>query len=136
MYFAGKPQFAFGHGLSYTTFGYGGLRLSAPRVAADGTTTVSVTVQNTGKRAGSEVIQLYVHDVEARVKRPAKELRGFERISLAPKQKWTVTFALPASELAFYDEKAKKFVVEPGAFDILIGASSEDIRLKTRLDVR
>jgi len=69
------------------------------------------------------------------VKRPAKELRGFQRVGLNPKEKKSVTFTLPASDLAFYDEKAKKFVVEPGAFDVMIGSSSADIRLKARLKV-
>jgi beta-glucosidase len=136
MYFAGKPQFAFGHGLSYTTFRYSGLKLSQARVPADGQVTVNLAVENTGARAGDEVVQLYVHDVAASVKRPAKELRGFQRVSLNPKEKKLVAFTLPASDLAFYDEKARKFVVEPGAFDVMIGSSSEDIRLRGRLDVR
>jgi beta-glucosidase len=136
MYFAGKPQFAFGHGLSYTTFRYSGLKLSQARIPADGKVTVKLDVRNTGARAGDEVVQLYVHDVEASVKRPAKELRGFQRVGLNPKEKKSVTFTLPASDLAFYDEKAKKFVVEPGAFDVMIGSSSADIRLKARLDVK
>ena len=136
MYFAGKPQFAFGHGLSYTTFQYSGLKLSQTKIASDGKVTVSLDVQNTGARAGDEVVQLYVHDVEASVKRPTKQLRGFQRIALNPKEKKTVTFQLPASELAFYDEKSEKFVVEPGAFDVMVGSSSEEIRLKARLDVK
>jgi beta-glucosidase len=136
MYFAGKPQFAFGHGLSYTTFRYSGLKLSQARIPADGQVTVNLAVENTGARAGDEVVQLYVHDVAASVKRPAKELRGFQRVSLNPKEKKLVAFTLPASDLAFYDEKARKFVVEPGAFDVMIGSSSEDIRLRGRLDVR
>ena len=136
MYFGGKPQFAFGHGLSYTTFRYSGLKLSPARIPAGGKVTVSLAVENTGARAGDEVVQLYVHDVEASVKRPAKELRGFQRVSLNPKEKKSVTFTLPASDLAFYDEKAKKFVVEPGAFDVMVGSSSEDIRLKGRLNVK
>jgi beta-glucosidase len=98
--------------------------------------TVKLDVQNTGTRAGDEVVQLYVHDVEASVKRPAKELRGFQRVSLNPKEKKPVAFTLPAGDLAFYDEKAKRFVMEPGAFDVMVGSSSEDIRLKARLDVR
>ena len=136
MYFDGKPQFAFGHGLSYTTFRYSGLKLSQARIPADGQVTVNLAVENTGARAGDEVVQLYVHDVAASVKRPAKELRGFQRVSLNPKEKKLVAFTLPASDLAFYDEKARKFVVEPGAFDVMIGSSSEDIRLRGRLDVR
>ena len=82
------------------------------------------------------MVQLYVHDVEASVKRPSKELRGFQRISLKAKEKKTVSFTLPAADLAFYDEKTKKFVVEPGAFEVMVGSSSEDIRLKGTLEVK
>ncbi|MBZ5617858.1 MAG: glycoside hydrolase family 3 C-terminal domain-containing protein [Acidobacteriia bacterium] len=136
LYFTGKPQFAFGHGLSYTTFRYTGLKISPAQVSADGKVTVSVDVQNTGARAGYEVVQLYVHAAEASVKRPIKELRGFQRISLDPKEKRSVTFTLPAADLAFYDVKTKQFVVEPGAFDIMVGSSSEDIRLRDKLLVK
>jgi beta-glucosidase len=136
MYFAGKPQFAFGHGLSYTAFRYGGLKLSARGISPDGKVTVSLDVRNTGARAGGEVVQLYVHEVQPSVKRPSKELRGFERITLQPKEKKTVSFSLPASGLAFYDEKTKKFVVRPGAYDLMVGSSSEDIRLKGTLEVK
>lgn len=136
MYFAGKPQFAFGHGLSYTAFRYGGLKLSARGISSDGKVTVSLDVRNTGARAGGEVVQLYVHEVQPSVKRPSKELRGFERITLQPKEKKTVSFSLPASGLAFYDEKTKKFVVRPGAYDLMVGSSSEDIRLKGTLEVK
>ena len=115
LYFEGKAQYAFGHGLSYTTFRYSGLRVSPGRVAADGRVTVSLEVQNTGVRAGDEVVQLYVHSIAPSVKRPIKELRGFQRISLRPSEQRRVTFALPAGDLAFYDVKTKKFVVEPGA---------------------
>lgn len=136
MYFAGKPQFAFGHGLSYTTFRYSGLRVSPSQASRDGSVSVSVQVENTGTRAGAEVVQLYVHDQEASVKRPSKELRGFQRVELSPKEKRAVTFTLPAADLAFYDEKTKQFVVEAGGFDILVGASSEDIRLRAKLVVK
>jgi len=87
-------------------------------------------------RTGEEVVQLYTHQVAASVKRPARELRGFQRISLNPKEKKAVTFTLPASELAFYDVTTKKFLVEPGAFDIMIGSSSDDIRLQAKLTVK
>lgn len=136
LYFSGKPQFAFGHGLSYTDFKYSGLKVSPAKVAADGKVTVSVDVQNTGARAGDEVVQLYVHDVEASVKRPIKELRAFERVSLKPKEKKRVTLTLPAADLAFWSEAEHKFVFEPGKFDIMVGASSDDIRLKSVIDVR
>ena len=136
MYFAGKPQFAFGHGLSYAAFRYSGLKLSARTTRADGKVTVSLDVQNTGARAGDEVVQLYVHEVQASVKRPSKELRGFQRIGLQPKEKKAVSFSLPAADLAFYDEKTKKFVVEPGVYQVMLGSSSEDIRLKGTLEVK
>jgi beta-glucosidase len=128
MYFTGKPQFAFGHGLSYTTFRYSSLKLVPGEV--------TVTVENTGARAGDEVVQLYVHQVAPSVKRPAKELRGFSRVHLNPKEKKVVTIALPKTDLAFYDVKSKSFVVEPGAYDVMVGASSEDIRLKSVLRVK
>ena len=128
LYFTGKPQYAFGHGLSYTTFRYSGLKLSPGHVSVD--------VENTGTRLGDEVVQLYVHAVNPSVKRPVKELRGFQRIGLAPKERRSVTFALPSSDLAFYDVQSKKFVVEPGTFDIMVGSSSADIRLKDKLQVK
>jgi beta-glucosidase len=136
LYFTGKPQFAFGHGLSYTAFRYTGLKITPAQVPADGKVTVSLDVQNTGARAGEEVVQLYVHATEASVKRPVKELRGFRRVALQPKEKMPVTFTLPAADLAFYDVKTKQFIVEPGAFDLMVGSSSEDIRLRDRLRVK
>ena len=81
-------------------------------------------------------MQLYVHATQASVQRPAKELRGFRRVRLNPKEKTPVTFTLPAADLGFYDVKTKKFVVEPGTFDIMVGSSSEDIRLKDKLQVK
>ncbi|HTP34310.1 MAG TPA: fibronectin type III-like domain-contianing protein, partial [Candidatus Acidoferrales bacterium] len=136
LYFTGKPQFAFGHGLSFTTFRYDGLKISPARMNADGTATIGFEIQNTGTRRGDEVAQLYVHAENPSVKRPIKELRGFRRIALNPKERQQVTFTLPASDLAFYDVKSKRFAVEPGAFDVMIGSSSEDIRLRGRLQVR
>jgi beta-glucosidase len=135
MYLNGAPLYAFGYGLSYTTFGYSNLRLSAKSLPADGTLTVAIDVQNTGKRAGDEVAQLYVHEGKPVVKRPAKELRGFQRVTLQPGEKRTLTFTLPASKLAYWDESTHAFVVNPGPFDILVGASSEDIRLKDQIAV-
>jgi beta-glucosidase len=135
LYVNGKPLFPFGHGLSYTTFKYSGLKLSADKIKADGRVNISVDVKNTGKRAGDEVVQLYVHQKKSSVKVPAKELRGFQRISLQPGEKQTVTFTLPAAKLAIWDETAHGFVVEPGVFDVMIGASSADIRLKNQIEV-
>ena len=119
------PLFPFGHGLSYTTFGYGGLVLSADTVAPDGTISVSATVTNTGTVAGAEVVQLYVRDLVASVVRPVKELKGFTRISLEPGARQTVRFTLGPRELGFYDQDMR-WVVEPGAFNVWIGPSSEE----------
>ena len=135
MYINGEPLFPFGHGLSYTTFKYGGLKLSADKIKADGAVNVSVDVTNSGKRAGDEVVQLYVHQEKSAVKVPTKELRGFQRISLQPGETRTVQFTLPAAKLAIWDVRTHGFVVEPGAFDVMVGASSADIRLKDQLTV-
>jgi beta-glucosidase len=135
MYVNGEPLFPFGHGLSYTTFKYDHLKLSAQKIPADGQINISVDVKNTGQRAGDEVVQLYVHQLKSRVKVPAKELRGFRRISLQPGETETVTLGLPAAKLAFWDETTHGFVVEPGEFEVLVGASSADIRLKQRVEV-
>jgi beta-glucosidase len=135
MYINGKPLFPFGHGLSYTTFDYSKIKISDKKIRADGKITVSVDVKNIGKIAGDEVVQLYVNDVIASVKRPTKELRGFERITLQPGETKTVTITIPGEKLAFYDEKTHGFVVEPGAFKVFVGSSSEDIRLKTQFVV-
>jgi len=135
MYINGKPLFPFGHGLSYTTFNYSNLKLSAKQIKASDAITVSVDVKNTGKMAGDEVVQLYIHDVSPSLKRPTEELRGFERITLNPGQTKTVTLTIPASKLAFYDEKIHDFRVEPEPIDVLIGSSSADIRLKSQFRV-
>jgi len=135
MYFEGRPVYPFGHGLSYTTFKYANLAISPKRITGSGQVTVRVDVQNTGSRAGDEVVQLYVHDTHASVKRPKEELRGLERISLKPGERKTVSFTLPAEKLAFYDVRQKAFAVEPGAFEALIGSSSEDIRTKGQFEV-
>ena len=147
LYVNGAPLFPFGHGLSYTTFGYGALKLSRPKspdmaqtpgvyaLKADASVNVSVEVTNTGQVAGDEVVQLYVHQLKSSVKVPEKELRGFERVSLQPGEKRTVTFTLPAGKLALWNEATHAFVVEPGMFDVMVGASSGDIRLRQTLAV-
>jgi len=135
MYYTGTPLWAFGHGLSYTTFSYSNLQLSATQITDLGQITVSADVTNTGTRAGDEVVQLYVHDVAASVTRPIKELKGFKRISLNPGATQTVVFTVPASELAFWNTTQHAFYVEPGSFQVMVGASSADIRLQSSFQV-
>lgn len=135
MYLKGKPLFAFGHGLSYTNFAYSNMKISDKSITANRTVKVMVDIKNTGKREGDEVVQLYIHDEECSVVRPGKELRGFERITLKAGETKTVSIIVPGEKLAFYDEKTHKFVVEPGTFDVLVGSSSDDIRLYGKFDV-
>jgi beta-glucosidase len=124
------PLFPFGHGLSYTSFRYGEVRLAPPQIPPDGATEVSVEVANAGDRPGDEVVQLYVRDQVASVTRPIRELRGFERITLAPDESRTVRFRLDASALAFYDRQ-KRRVVEPGTFEVMVGGSSLEVKTAT-----
>ena len=117
------PLYPFGHGLSYTEFRLSNLRLDRTRVSADGKVIVSVDVENAGRRAGDEVVQLYIQDVASSVTRPVRELRGFERVTLAPGARRTVSFTLAPEHLGFYDRQMR-FRVEPGAFKVFVGQSS------------
>lgn len=130
----GKPKFAFGHGLSYTTFAYSNLKLSSQKINSRQSVTVSFDVENTGSMAGDEVPQLYIRDMVASIVRPMKELRDFARINLKPGEKKTVRFTLKPEQLAFLDAKMKP-VVEPGVFEVYVGASSDDIRLRGSFEV-
>lgn len=121
------PLYPFGYGLSYTKFQYSNLKLSQPALPADGSVKVSVTVRNVGERAGDEVVQLYIHDPVASVVRPVKELKGFQRVSLAAGAKKTVSFELAADDLAFYNRDMKR-VVEPGTIQVMVGGSSVDLQ--------
>jgi beta-glucosidase len=129
------PQFAFGHGLSYTTFEYGNIKLSRSRVKPGESLTVELQVKNTGRREGAEVVQLYVQDVKASVPRPIKELKGFERVLLRPEQTKVVRVNLDARAMSFYDVTKKQWSVEPGQFKIMVGSSSRDIRLSAEFEV-
>jgi beta-glucosidase len=122
------PLFPFGFGLSYTTFAYSGVTVDRPRVTDAETVEVRVKVKNTGKRAGQEVVQLYVRDDQATVVRPAKELRGFEKVSLAPGEEKEVRFTLGKRAFAFWDDRVHDWRVEPGTFTVLLGAGSRDLR--------
>jgi len=128
------PLFPFGHGLSFTQFAYSNLTVSPAQVTARDRVQVRVDVANVGARAGEEVVQLYVHDLVASVTRPVKELRGFTRIALNAGEQRTVTFELAVSQLAFYD-RAMAYVVEPGTIEVMVGSSSEDIRLTGAFEI-
>ena len=124
----GKPQFPFGFGLSYTNFSYSNLRVTPNSVGKNPTVTVSFDVTNSGSVAGAEVPQLYLHQSVSSITRPVKELQGFQRVSLAPGEKKTVTFVLQPDQMAIWNEAMKR-VIEPGKFEVMIGSSSDDIRL-------
>ncbi|NGO45635.1 glycoside hydrolase family 3 C-terminal domain-containing protein [Streptomyces ureilyticus] len=127
-YFKGDPLYEFGHGLSYTSFRYG-----QPKRVSDG---YEVAVTNTGRRAGDEVVQLYTHQRASRDKQPLKQLEAFQRVSLKPRQTKAVKLKLSVDDLAHWDVTRSKWVVESGTYDVLVGASSEDIRSRTALKVR
>ncbi len=129
------PLYPFGYGLSYTDFQFSNLRIGPPQIFSNGETHVMVDVENTGKRAGVETVQLYLHERYAPVATPVKQLRGFERVALEPGQKKTVTFALGPEDLQLLD-RDKHWVVVPGTFDIMVGKSSADIVLKGALEVK
>jgi len=128
-----KPLFPFGWGLSYTNFKYDNLRLAPNAIGPEGSTVVSVDVTNTGKVAGAEVAQLYIHDEVSSVTRPIKELRGFRRVTLDPGKTETVTFTLGPEELSFLDREMHR-VVEPGSFNIMVGGNSVEL-IETKLNI-
>ena len=129
-----EPLFPFGHGLSYTRFNYGNLIL--PKKSKKGQPIkVTVEITNIGKHAGAEVVQLYVNDVKSSLVRPVKELKAFNKVFLRPGETRKVEFQLDERSLAFYDPHKKKWVAEPGQFELLIGSSSRDIRLKKTFEL-
>jgi len=125
--------FPFGHGLSYTTFAYDDLRVSATRFDLGERLRVSFNITNTGAAAGQEVAQLYVHDADARLRRPPKELKGFAKVRLEPGETSRVDLELDERTFAYYDPAHGRWVADAGDFDLLVGASSADIRLRTRV---
>lgn len=129
-----KPLYPFGHGLSYTTFEYSDLKISPEKVNSLEKVEISFTIKNTGNRDGEEVVQLYIHDQVASLERPVKELKSFKKIYLKPGESKRVTFTLYPEQLAFYDE-FMRFIVEKGVFEVMIGSSSEDIRLTGTFEV-
>ena len=131
-----KPLFAFGHGLSYTTFSYGDASVSKAAIPANGTLSVSVDVTNTGNREGKEVVQLYIGDDEASVERPVMELKGFRKIALKPGETQKVSFTIEPDMLKFYDVNASDWTLEKGTFTAYVGAASDDIRTKVSFEVK
>jgi beta-glucosidase len=127
------PLYPFGYGLSYTQFKITNLQLSAGRIRSNGRITVSVDVENVGARAGDEVVQLYIRDVAASVTRPVKELKGFQRVTLAAGEKKQVEFVLTADHLGFWN-RDMRFTVEPGEFKVMVGTNSEDT-IEAKFDV-
>lgn len=131
-----KPQFHFGHGLSYTRFSYGKPAVDKKELTKGDTINISIPVTNTGSRYGKETVQLYVHDDKASVIRPVKELKGFDKLSLAPGETKHAVFRLTAQDLSFYDESSGSWKAEPGTFQVLIGASSNDIRRNIQIRLK
>src|SRR5574344_714759 len=123
-----KPLFPFGYGLSYTTFAYGKLQADKTTMDANGKITFSMTVKNTGNRAGAEVIQLYIHDKKSSLPRPEKELKGFAKVYLNPNEEKQVFITIDNSALSFYNGKKSRWITEPGDFEALAGTSSQDIK--------
>ena len=123
-----KPQFHFGHGLSYTKFRYGKPMADKMKILSSDTIKITVPVTNIGSRSGKEVVQLYVQDEKASVPRPVKELKGFVKLNLAPGETREAIFCITARDLSFFDESTGCWRAEPGVFKLLIGASSSDIK--------
>jgi beta-glucosidase len=130
-----EPLFPFGHGLSYTTFKYSNLRLSAKATTPNELLKVRVDVTNIGKVAGKEGVQLYVSDLTPTVARPEKELKAFAKVELASKQTRTVSFTLDREAFWYFDVALNEWTTRPGDFEILVGASSRDIRLRERFSL-
>src|SRR5665213_2862788 len=134
-YYSGKPLYAFGHGLSYTKFSFRSGKLESKKIPADGTAKVTFMVKNTGKVDGDEVMQVYFRHVNSAVPQPKLALCGFARVQLKHGESSRVTVDVPAERLRYWDTQKKQYVVEPGDYEILIGAASDDIRLKLLMTI-
>lgn len=130
-----SPRYAFGYGLSYTSFSYTGLTLSAPDMTQDGKVQLSFTLKNTGKYAGAEVVQLYLRDLVSTVVRPLKELKDFQKVMLKAGESKVITFSISKEKLAYYNHDLN-FVAEPGFFSLMVGSASDDIRLEAKLELK
>jgi beta-glucosidase len=134
-YFSGKPLYAFGHGLSYTQFDYRSGKLESNKIAANGTTKVTFTVNNSGQCDGDDVAQVYYRHLDSAVPQPKLALCGFTRVQLKRGESKTVTVEISATRLRYWDTKKKQYVVEPGNYEILVGAASDDIRLRLPMTI-
>jgi beta-glucosidase len=130
-----QPLYAFGHGLSYTTFDYANLETDAAEYSMDENVLVKVNVINTGDAEGKEIVQLYVKDVESSVERPEKELKDFYKVLLKPGETKTVYFTLEFRDFAYWDESSSSWKIEPGEFEIIVGSSSDNIKQKTGISI-
>jgi beta-glucosidase len=128
-YFTGKPLYAFGHGLSYAQFEYENGKLASKTIAADGTAKVTFTIKNAGRCDGDDVAQVYYRHVDSKVEQPKLVLCGFSRVNVKQGESKTVTIEVPTERLRYWDTEAKQYVVEPGKYEILVAAASDDIRL-------
>lgn len=131
-----KPLFAFGHGLSYTTFEYGQAMTDKKEMAMDEVLTITIPVTNTGNREGAEVVQLYISDLKSSLPRPIKELKGFQKIKLAPGETKEVTFTIAKDALSFYDDAQQAWIAEPGKFEAIVAASATDIKSKVVFNLK
>jgi beta-glucosidase len=130
-----EPRFCFGHGLGYTRMEFESLEVSADGLASGDSAQLKVRLRNAGTRAGKEVVQVYVADMESSVPRPPRELKGFAAVHLAPGESTDVILVLEDRDLAYWDDAAGGWRIEPGRFEILVGASSRDIRLRASLEL-
>jgi beta-glucosidase len=129
----GTPLYEFGYGLSYTTFEYTNLQIRSKEIG--GKVEISLDVKNTGGRKGDEVVQLYINDIISSTSKPVKELKGYEKVALEPGEKKTVQLKLLPEDLSLFD-RDMNFIVEPGTFEVMVGSSSKDIRLKGEFEVK
>jgi beta-glucosidase len=130
-----SPQYAFGHGLSYTTFLYSNLKINKAVVHKNETLTVTFEIKNIGKYPGEEIVQLYLHELVSQPLRPVKELKDFQKVMLATGESRTITFTIDKSKLSFYDEKLE-YITQPGEFKLMIGSASDDIRLEAQFELK
>jgi beta-glucosidase len=131
-----EPLFPFGYGLSYTTFEYSGINLSSKEIDNNDKLTISLKLKNTGRSKGSEVVQLYINDLQSSVYRPVKELKAFKKVSLNPGEEKVVELTIDQNALSFFDTHKKMWIAEPGKFEVLIGSSSKDIKLKDTFNLK